>query len=636
MTLNCLPSTQCSDISLAVTESVFLHGDGRNIKDTVSKSPANARASRRFARRSRNGCRTCRARRVKCDETPGICTNCARTGRRCEYDLHRIPDRAPRGSIVASIAVPWKVTSDERRCLSYFQNLSLPHLVAFFDSPLWQRLILQLCHREPAVFHAVIALGAVHQAHELGGGRLRPGQRQALFERHSEQKQWYLFAMAQSGRAIAKLNERGQSPDPQFQRVILACCLLFIMGELLQQDMSRATIHIQAGLHILQGLEVRRRASSLDLTVAGGGDTNGPQVVEDCVVEAFLELQMCSIFYGTTEPLHLHDEVVYDRPYRDLYLTQRFRSLQHAHQVLTPLLDTMALFVWQGSHLSDEDIARDYASLHTRQQSLIAYFTRFLHLLDEYCHHDHHHRLVPSAAGNTRRHGTNKDAPQKSLREAHIMRLSCIYGRYSVQIALASKERPLPASLADDAFAVLVAAETAMAQFTLTERPAVTTRCEIVPALCTATMRCPDFRLRCRGIENLRAWDAQEGFMNAAFNADLMEELMKVELLRLYAAGAPPPPGVTLERETVGATGSRDGGGEGANGGPIVARIVYCGSDGAEREHRVRLVRNETLAADLRAIEGSETWPCMRLLGLMDESAMLVEATAEKNGDRSE
>ncbi|RAH46581.1 Zn(II)2Cys6 transcription factor, partial [Aspergillus brunneoviolaceus CBS 621.78] len=545
------------------------------------------------------------ARRVKCDETPGACDNCTRTGRQCEYDLHRIPERARVGSVVApaaQISLPWKMTSDERRCLSFFQHRSVPHLVAFFDSPLWQRLILQLCHHEPAVFHAVIALGAMNQAYEIEGGR------------RQRQNQWYSFAVEQASRAISKLNERRQSADPHFQRVILACCLLFVMCELLHQNPSRATFHLQCGLHILRGMNVRRQSSSAGLTFTVPDGPN-PYPVEECVVDAFLGLQMCAIFYGTKYPLHFDTELVYHQPYHGVYLhgAQAFRDWGHARQILTPLLDTMALFVAESWYLRDAEIAARYAALHHRQHRLLAYFTRYLHLFHEFCHGTLHPRITLDH--------------EKLTREAHITRLSCLYSLLAIKIALFSKERPLPPPplprprsarcLLPDFLAVLTAAEAAIARFPMvTEstntagRPAVTARPEIVPALCVATMRCPDFGLRCRGLAALRGWDAQEAFMGAAFNADLIEEVMKVELLVRYRAGEESVlEGVRFEMGmgTGRKTGEQGRSGSGSGLRPAAARIGYRGSDGVERAHCVVLVRNEATgggAARYRGVGG--------------------------------
>ena len=100
--------------------------------------------------------------------------------------------------------------------------------------------------------------------------------------------------------------------------------------------------------------------------------------------------------------------------------------------------------------------------------------------------------------------------------------------------------------------------------------------------------------------------------MGAAFNADLIEEVMKVELLVRYRAGEEGVlEGVRFEM------GMGDGRSD-SGFRPAAARIGYRGSDGVERAHCVVLVRNEALAAELRAIEGSAAWPCVRYLQLLN------------------
>ncbi|KAJ3479399.1 hypothetical protein NLG97_g8329 [Lecanicillium saksenae] len=53
----------------------------------VSSTGVTLPRQRRFATKVRTGCRTCRARRVKCDEKHPICRNCSMKGRPCQYDL---------------------------------------------------------------------------------------------------------------------------------------------------------------------------------------------------------------------------------------------------------------------------------------------------------------------------------------------------------------------------------------------------------------------------------------------------------------------------------------------------------------------------------------------------------------------
>lgn len=48
-----------------------------------------------------------------------------------------------------------------------FRTLTAPSTASFIPSQFWTREILQLAHSEPAVWHATLALGAIHQRHEL-------------------------------------------------------------------------------------------------------------------------------------------------------------------------------------------------------------------------------------------------------------------------------------------------------------------------------------------------------------------------------------------------------------------------------------------------------------------------------------
>jgi len=70
--------------------------------DTVDKSPAPARATRRRPRgrgiRVRTGCSACRQRHLKCDETQPICRACQKASRDCIYpQQHRSQEATQRG-----------------------------------------------------------------------------------------------------------------------------------------------------------------------------------------------------------------------------------------------------------------------------------------------------------------------------------------------------------------------------------------------------------------------------------------------------------------------------------------------------------------------------------------------------------
>ncbi|OJJ71635.1 hypothetical protein ASPBRDRAFT_42993 [Aspergillus brasiliensis CBS 101740] len=208
------------------------------------------RRRRHYAPRSRTGCRTCRARRIKCDETPGACKNCTSTGRTCDgYDFARLPrvsGRLPNDTSPPNFQLRANLpgmSSDERRCFTYFQTHTVPRMVGFFDSELWQRLALQMSQAETAVCHAVVALGALHQDIEARG---MPLQKIDL-----DRNDHHRFALEQYSKAIAAIQKRLQSNDPQARLAVLMCCVAFIFFEFLQGNRGKAFAHLQNGLHVL-------------------------------------------------------------------------------------------------------------------------------------------------------------------------------------------------------------------------------------------------------------------------------------------------------------------------------------------------------------------------------------------------
>ncbi|KIA75381.1 C6 zinc finger domain protein [Aspergillus ustus] len=594
---------------------------------------------RQLSRRSRTGCRTCRTRRIKCDERPVACANCTQTGRKCDgYDVHRIPrgGRQEPVAVATQLAssidtahpakLQWPVTSDEGRCLSFFQHRSVPQLVTYCDSALWQRLVLQLCYLDRAVFHAVVALAAVNQAHEITqqAMRTRGGVRHALLPKKKQQRRnkWYLFALEQSGRSFAILNKRCMSQDPMFPTIILVCCILFTMCEILHRNVDNAISHVQSGIRILKGMQVQRQPSGLGLTC--------PSMIEECVVETFLGLQGSSVFYGTRDTLHIDMKLVFEQPYgKNL---DSFTSLKHARTVLRPLLHTLFPFIAQCMGASDAQIQATYATLQRQQGLLLSYFTRFLHSFETFCMETYGTSTFTSITPIT----TPKSQP-KDLRLAEITRLSALYSIHASKIALFPKTHPLPPSLAHDCSALIAAAENTIHNFMLAagdgepsssnssspSPPTLTTSHQIVPALYIAIVRCPHYGPRCRGIRALRAWASEEDFMSASLNADILEEAMKVELrawVALRGAGgremAVPPGVVGFEMDHNG----RDA---------VAARLVYTvgggdlGTDGVGgevEEHCVLLDlgRNEALVDELLAVGNARSWPCVRALGLLN------------------
>lgn len=154
-----------------------------------------------------------RIRRIKCDEARPDCQKCASTGRRCDgyrtsSSSSNKPPLAPKRPHALDLQL---MESDlERRSFDFFRKRTVGMLSGIFDPSFWTRLVLQATHHEPAIRHAVVALGALHESFEV-----RPREEPSI------------LAMQQYGKAIGCLIKPIQGKQTQAADVALMTCVLF-------------------------------------------------------------------------------------------------------------------------------------------------------------------------------------------------------------------------------------------------------------------------------------------------------------------------------------------------------------------------------------------------------------------------
>ncbi|KAL4881925.1 hypothetical protein BJY04DRAFT_217630 [Aspergillus karnatakaensis] len=249
------------------------------------------------------------------------------------------------------------MTTDERRCYSHFQYYTVPSLSEFFDSPLWQELLLQMSLSEPAVYHAVVALSAIHQDLELYGMPL-PGQ--------DLQNDYHRFALDQCARSFGLLSRRNASQDPRFREVILICCLLFTFIQLLRGQYDEAFQHLRSGMKIID--EGRTRVDK--------------QPAETCLDVTFANLEIQSLQYGVGRPLEVGNEPKLHTYSDDL---GTFSNLAETRQKFDSLLREAYKFLLHAWGLSEAGVSSNYASLHEQQIQLLSQLNQFGHRFESFC-----------------------------------------------------------------------------------------------------------------------------------------------------------------------------------------------------------------------------------------------------------
>jgi len=132
----------------------------------------------------------------------------------------------------------------EQRMLLLFTTVTVPALSADFSKDFWQRRVVQASNTEPAIRHAVIAIGAIHQdfisRHENYS--------------HSQDSSIKSFAFHQYTVAISHLHKL-MATETQRLDITLMCCILFICFDCISGNHDSAIIHLKAGLKILEDIK---------------------------------------------------------------------------------------------------------------------------------------------------------------------------------------------------------------------------------------------------------------------------------------------------------------------------------------------------------------------------------------------
>ncbi|KAL4738239.1 hypothetical protein BDV11DRAFT_189931 [Aspergillus similis] len=457
-----------------------------------SKKPSSRK--RAYAPRSRTGCRTCRVRHIRCDESPGgQCRNCLSAGWQCEgyYDLDRLPGpgRHPQAyyhtcirDIGTKVKAAWPMTADEQRSFAYFQQHSIVSLTALFESPLWQRHVLQMCHADPAIFHAVAMLSAAHQNSELKHMQRLQG---------TAVHRVYCFSLQQSSRAMRMLSQRLASQDPELRLVVLLCSLLFGLSDVLLDRHESAWTHFLSGLRILKEIE------------------HHPDLIskaDPSLVAVYRRISLQAALYSNknsrtdASPAPVPTYAPPPPPGDALNVsTCPFSSLAQMQSVLLRLLDTGIPLIATGLSLSDHDFLASYNSLYIAQSRLLCTFAQFVYKFNLFCE------------------SHSPTLPENQQGVLDLLRLLILGHILSLKIALI--RGPLPLSFLPEVITILEAHESYIADYR--DRPTRVADHGVSANMYLLATRAPDLSTGLRAVAVLRVWPRYVGFHSSTSAAPL-------------------------------------------------------------------------------------------------------------------
>ena len=220
----------------------------------------------RFGRsKSRTGCLTCKARRVKCDENKPHCNRCIVGNRSCKYTTAAgVRNSTSKDLVIINYGTELSQplfssrlgNTQECRFLAYYQERTAADLSYPFTMELWSQFILRIALVEPAIRHAVISLGALHETFQSS---------QANLESVSD------FARRQYGSAIQQLLKQPLvnpgTRNGNATGVALVACILFACIECVEGHFRSAIAHIRSGWKIVHELVGENVVATLDPSI---------------------------------------------------------------------------------------------------------------------------------------------------------------------------------------------------------------------------------------------------------------------------------------------------------------------------------------------------------------------------------
>ncbi|KAI0447473.1 hypothetical protein F4803DRAFT_324818 [Xylaria telfairii] len=259
-------------------------------ENTKAANQAWRKKPRKFAPKSRLGCKTCKIRRIKCDLSRPSCMKCQSTGRTCDgynetppafktgiesshYYHNEKADRAesydsyhPCTTISASQPKQWDdglflqdlgpfmilpVTGPaQTEAMSFFEYISIKHLNEYQPCESWRQSLMFFSQTVPSVRHAAIALALIHRNYLDRDSSNRVHRPQPL-------KGWFpdKAPLFHYNRAIQLLLNQKAGDSTETTAITLLVCYLFTCFDHLAGNDVQAMKHLRGGVELSRNID---------------------------------------------------------------------------------------------------------------------------------------------------------------------------------------------------------------------------------------------------------------------------------------------------------------------------------------------------------------------------------------------
>ncbi|CAD6444612.1 b9c52581-77ad-4055-957e-2b75baf17bcb [Sclerotinia trifoliorum] len=276
---------------------------------TLAGSTATSKKTRACRQKSKTGCTTCKIRRVKCDETKPSCMRCKNFGRKCDGYEYNPKDKPAwlMGPTIStgisqevietpSVAIPPTISvidfgnEQEAQYFDFFCKETVFELAGGSEKKLFNVIILQACHTDTSVRHAVTAIAALSKAMKASK-YLDQSEGEAGFQRISDQVEMHhRYALKQYGKSLRYLRNLVQTSQ-NFLRIPLLVSLIIFCFENFHGNTQLADKHIYSALKMMHHHEAFSSHPCHNLLLS----SPAPDLVENEIVTAYLHLALAIV-----------------------------------------------------------------------------------------------------------------------------------------------------------------------------------------------------------------------------------------------------------------------------------------------------------------------------------------------------
>lgn len=208
-------------------------------------------------------------------------------------------------------------TQQEKRSFEYFRTCTAPELGGYFSDEFWKCNVLRASFSEPALRHAVIALGSLHEnfsKHSSIGTLL------------SKDSPSY-FAVRSHMKAVSCLGKSLKEAHFDVNAALMAC-IIFISFDSLVGEFDSAIIHLRHALRILED------------------HRDDPKVDSAALNRIITRLGLQAIFFVDAQS-NLESSMIWElsKP-EPLPKQKQFESLNQARHLLNSIIDNMTHFFY--------------------------------------------------------------------------------------------------------------------------------------------------------------------------------------------------------------------------------------------------------------------------------------------------